>query len=71
MPRIERMLQAVATGLTIAIAVRVILGPDGSRTLIMKCASGSEDFCQRQAELWASLADKAQTVYNQARLTTV
>lgn len=56
---------------TIYIMLRVIIGPDGTRTVNMRIAKFTEEFAQKQAEGWAHVADKAARFYNKSRNVTV
>lgn len=64
-------LSIVATGATVYLMIRIIAGPDGMRTLNMRIAKAAEEFCQRQAENWAHLSDRAARFYNSSRDITV
>lgn len=65
------VISAVAGIATIYIMLRVIAGPDGMRTVNMKIAKSVEEFSQKQAEIWAHIADRAAKIYNDSRNVTV
>lgn len=65
------IISAVLGVATVYITLRVIIGPDGTRTVNMRIAKSVEEFAQRQAEGWAHIADKAAKFYNKSRNVTV
>lgn len=59
--------EIAATAVTVYIAWRLIVGPDGSRRVYMRVAKAAENRCMRNAQTWADLADKAQRAYDAGR----
>lgn len=60
-------LEIGVTVITGYLAIRAVLGPDMTRTLRARSAKDIEHFCQRQAETWAHMADKAARAYERTR----
>lgn len=63
--------EIAATAATIYLAWRVIAGPDAIRSMNMRAAKVTENFCQSQAVLWAHMADRSARAYDKARQVSV
>lgn len=53
--------------LSVYMMVRVVVGADGMKVLQMKTALALENTCQKQAQMWAHLADRSRNMYDSAR----
>ena len=63
--------EVAATVATVYMVWRVMAGPNAAKTLNLKMTKSAENFCQKQAEGWAHLADSCSKAYNAARNVTV
>jgi hypothetical protein len=73
-PTVDKALgitELALTGLTVYLALRIIVGKDDLALGRMAIAKTAENFAQRQAEFWAHTADYMQRQYDAARAVTV
>lgn len=59
------------SAVTLALMVKLLLGPNAGKMVRMSTAKHAEEFCMTQAQMWAHAADLSKKAYDGARTVTL